>query len=189
MWTHTLEYKPCFWHSFYFGQPLHHVLANLFQVVQPAASLNHFETHLRKKCHRLVAVKFLLYLALLSEFYLYQSTTITQAGLVHPVRFNWKKIHFCRVKSWLSVSACRRCRVWQRPEFCFDSHVALHCLTATAPPSVLQLINGFFLCAVTASARVKRQELSLWHSGIISNTLSSWILVEQTWIIDNQKVH
>lgn len=64
------------------------VQANLFQVVQPAASLSRFETHLCKKvCLRLVAVKFLLYLAL-SEFYLYQSTTITQAGLVHPVRFN-----------------------------------------------------------------------------------------------------
>lgn len=146
-----------------------HVQANLFQLVQPAASLNHFETHPRKKFRRLATVRFLLYLALSADFYQYQSTTITQAGLVHPVRFKWKKIRFCRVKSWLSVSACKRCPVWQRPEFCFDSHVALHCLTATAPQCFLQLISGSF-CAVTASARVKRQELSLWHSGIISNT-------------------
>lgn len=177
-----------------------HVQANpLFQVAQPASSLKYFETHLRKERHRLPTMKLLLYLALFADLDPYQSVHHHHTGRpCSPREVQLEKSHYlqsaklieCLGMQEVSCLTASRLVVLTRM-----SNVALHCLPVTAPPSVLQLISGFFFCAVTASARVKRRELSLWHSGIISNTsfqgvyFSSWTPVEQVCIIDNQKAH
>lgn len=126
-----------------------HVQANpLFQVAQPASSLKYFETHLRKERHRLPTMKLLLYVALFADLDPYQSVHHHHTGRpCSPREVQLEKSHYlqsaklieCLGMQEVSCLTASRLVVLTRM-----SNVALHCLPVTAPPSVLQLISGFF---------------------------------------------